>query len=47
MNPDSSPTTEEAEGAREVLEVRLWNWGVGGERGVKGPVELGALCSTV
>lgn len=31
MNPDSSAPTEEAEGAREVLEVRLWNWGAGGE----------------
>lgn len=28
MNPDSSATTEEAEGTREVLEVRLWNWGL-------------------
>jgi hypothetical protein len=31
MNPDSSAPTEEAEGAREVLEVRLQKWGVGGE----------------
>lgn len=28
MNPDSSAPTEEAGGAREVLEVRLWNWGL-------------------
>lgn len=28
MNPDSSAPTEEADGAREVLEVRLWNWGL-------------------
>lgn len=28
MNPDSSAPTEEAEGAREVLEVRLWKLGL-------------------
>lgn len=33
MNPDSSATTEEAEGTREVLEVRLWNWGLGKREG--------------
>lgn len=27
MNPDSSAPTEEAEGTREVLEVRLWALG--------------------
>lgn len=37
MNPDSSAPTEEAEGAREVLEVRLWNWGAGGEAKSEGP----------
>lgn len=28
MNPDSSAPTEEAEGTREVLEVRLWDRGL-------------------
>lgn len=40
MNPDSSAPTEEADGAREVLEVRLWNWGAGGEPRAKDPAEL-------
>lgn len=28
MNPDSTVPTEEAEGTREVLEVRLQKWGL-------------------